>query len=97
MRSKLINLGMVLGEQVVFALQAGLPTVAIDYTLGRGKVGHLAARAGIPCHRPDSIDPKGLAHDLAGALVSEGGAGRVIGDTFATAFKSGMARLLQEP
>ena len=35
-------------HSLVFALGCGIPAVAIDYTLGRGKVQALAERAGVP-------------------------------------------------
>lgn len=48
-------------HSLVFALGLEVPTVAIDYTLGKGKVHALAERFGVPC--------QGLAELEAGFLV----------------------------
>lgn len=52
----------------VFALALGLPTVAIDYTLGRGKVAALSEAHGVP-HQPlDALDEDRLVDMLRAAL-----------------------------
>lgn len=51
-------------HSLVFALALGLPAVAIDYTLGKGKVAALANRYVIPCRSFDDLDPDFLADEL---------------------------------
>lgn len=43
-------------HSLVFALALGLPAVAIDYTLGRGKVDALARQFGVPLRSLDELD-----------------------------------------
>ncbi|MCK9352704.1 MAG: polysaccharide pyruvyl transferase family protein [Gallionella sp.] len=45
-------------HSLVFALGLELPAIAIDYTLGKGKVMSLAARFAVPCQSLDEIDAK---------------------------------------
>lgn len=55
-------------HSLVFALECGAPAVAIDYTLGRGKVAALAQREGVPVQSLDALDPDVLRDDLLVAL-----------------------------
>lgn len=48
----------------VFALGLGTPLVAIDYTLGQGKVRHLADRHRFPCQSLDCLDAGFLTEQL---------------------------------
>jgi len=43
-------------HSLVFALGLGVPAVAIDYTLGKGKVAALAEKNSVPCRRLDLLD-----------------------------------------
>jgi sulfatase maturation enzyme AslB (radical SAM superfamily) len=51
-------------HSLVFAGVAGRPTLAIDYTLGRGKVAALARRNGVPTIRLDTLSAPGLVAGL---------------------------------
>ena len=53
---------------LVFALGCGTPAVAIDYTLGKGKVRALAERFAVPCRALDEIDPSQLLEGIEQAL-----------------------------
>jgi polysaccharide pyruvyl transferase WcaK-like protein len=53
---------------LVFALQCEVPVVALDYTLGRGKVAALAEQSGIACENFAQIDPDRLQSKLVAAL-----------------------------
>jgi polysaccharide pyruvyl transferase WcaK-like protein len=47
-------------HSLIFALGLGVPVVALDYTLGRGKVEALADRFGVQSASVDSVTPNGL-------------------------------------
>lgn len=49
---------------LVFASTLGRPTLAIDYTLGEGKVAALARRAGVPTLRLDMFGARALVEGL---------------------------------
>ena len=51
-------------HSLVFALGLGLPTVAIDYTLGKGKVHSLAERFGVPHRSLESLEADFLVQEL---------------------------------
>jgi len=55
-------------HSLVFASALGLPTVAIDYTMGAGKTHALGRRLGHPTLRVDNLDPGVLASALVAAL-----------------------------
>lgn len=57
-------------HSLVFALGLDLPAVAIDYTLGRGKVNALATRFGVPQRSLDQLDADFLVTELQ-ALLDE--------------------------
>jgi polysaccharide pyruvyl transferase WcaK-like protein len=57
-------------HSLVFALGIGLPVVAIDYTLGKGKVAALAQERSIPCCSLDSIDAEFIVLSLQAVLNS---------------------------
>ncbi|MGD1874124.1 MAG: polysaccharide pyruvyl transferase family protein [Mastigocoleus sp.] len=50
---------------LVFALSAHTPTVAIDYTLGKGKVKSLAQKHSVPYMGIDRIDSEFMVHTLS--------------------------------
>jgi polysaccharide pyruvyl transferase WcaK-like protein/MoaA/NifB/PqqE/SkfB family radical SAM enzyme len=52
-------------HSVVFALGLGVPTVAIDYTLGRGKVRSLAERFGVSHRSLTDIDADFLVKEMS--------------------------------
>jgi polysaccharide pyruvyl transferase WcaK-like protein/MoaA/NifB/PqqE/SkfB family radical SAM enzyme len=58
-------------HSLVFALAAGIPTVAIDYTLGRGKVKSLAEKHQIPYMSLDSISAEFIVASLSDSLNKE--------------------------
>jgi polysaccharide pyruvyl transferase WcaK-like protein/sulfatase maturation enzyme AslB (radical SAM superfamily) len=51
-------------HSLVFALAVGRPTLAIDYTLGDGKVAALARRSGLPALRLDAFTAAALVERL---------------------------------
>ncbi len=51
-------------HSLVFATVAGRPTLAIDYTLGKGKVASLAARSDVPTLRLDALTAAALVAGL---------------------------------
>jgi polysaccharide pyruvyl transferase WcaK-like protein/sulfatase maturation enzyme AslB (radical SAM superfamily) len=51
-------------HSLVFATVAGRPTLAIDYTLGKGKVAALAGRTGVPTLQLDTLTAPRLAEGL---------------------------------
>lgn len=57
-------------HSLVFSLGLGLPTVALDYTLGAGKTHSLGKRFGIDTLRVDEIEADQLASRLRQALLS---------------------------
>ena len=48
---------------IVF-VAAAIPTVAIDYTMGKGKLAALCSAAGAPSYVPGEINADELAADL---------------------------------
>lgn len=58
-------------HSLVFALSTGLPAVAVDYTLGRGKVKSLAERFHIPYMGLDTITSEFLASSLSQLFAGE--------------------------
>lgn len=81
-------------HSLVFALHAGLPTVAIDYTNGRGKVASLASSASVPSHRPDMINAAKLADDLNAAIIRPETRVSIVEDKFASCFEEQIRQLL---
>lgn len=81
-------------HSLVFALQSRTPTVAIDYTLGKGKVASLADLARVPVHNPIAIDRSALARDIMAAIASERLEGEIISDSFADCFERELGRVL---
>lgn len=55
-------------HSLVFALSAGVPTVAIDYTLGRGKVTSLAEKYNVPYMSLSSINAEFIVSRLSNLL-----------------------------
>jgi polysaccharide pyruvyl transferase WcaK-like protein/MoaA/NifB/PqqE/SkfB family radical SAM enzyme len=55
-------------HSLVFAAGLGIPAVACDYTLGKGKVATLAASSRVPCRPIDSIDAEFITTSLLSAL-----------------------------
>jgi polysaccharide pyruvyl transferase WcaK-like protein/sulfatase maturation enzyme AslB (radical SAM superfamily) len=51
-------------HSLVFSIGLGVPAVAIDYTLGQGKVGALAERFKIPCQSIADIDAQFIQQEL---------------------------------
>lgn len=51
-------------HSAVFALGTGTPTVAIDYTLGEGKVHALAERFGVPYQSLSSLDADFIVNEI---------------------------------
>jgi polysaccharide pyruvyl transferase WcaK-like protein len=57
-------------HSLVFALALGVPAVALDYTLGRGKVASLARKWDVPVSSIDSVSADFLANEVERLLVS---------------------------
>ena len=55
-------------HSVVFALGLATPTVAIDYTLGKGKVHALAKRFGVPYQSLSHLDADFIVNEVDGLL-----------------------------
>ncbi len=55
-------------HSLVFALGAGLPAVAVDYTLGSGKVASLAETHGVPCKPLNEVDSAFILEELSSQL-----------------------------
>jgi len=51
-------------HSLVFSIAANLPTVAIDYTLGKGKIASLVNRYSIPSERFDELSSESISHKL---------------------------------
>jgi polysaccharide pyruvyl transferase WcaK-like protein/MoaA/NifB/PqqE/SkfB family radical SAM enzyme len=56
---------------LVFALGLEVPAVALDYTLGRGKVHALATRFDVPCRSLSRLDPEFLVAEVERMLHGE--------------------------
>lgn len=56
---------------LVFAIACGVPCVAIDYTMGKGKVASLANSMTVQQHRPGRIDPDRLIEELSICLTGQ--------------------------
>ena len=85
-------------HSLVFALALQVPTVAIDYTLGRGKVKALADASGVPHQDLKDLTPGFLVEAVTALLAKETPPGDAPAPAFATAiaaclegFKSGAA------
>jgi len=57
-------------HSLVFALGLDLPAVAIDYTLGKGKVHALAERFGVPCRDLARLDAAFIVEELDRQLTA---------------------------
>ncbi|MAG79418.1 MULTISPECIES: polysaccharide pyruvyl transferase family protein [unclassified Limnobacter] len=55
-------------HSVVFSLGLGTPTVAIDYTLRKGKVHALADRFGVPARSLDELDASFIIREISNLL-----------------------------
>ncbi len=55
-------------HSIVFALSTGIPTVAIDYTLGKGKVNSLAEKYQTPCMSLSSINSEFIVDSVSNFL-----------------------------
>jgi len=55
-------------HSLVFALGLGTPTVAIDYTLGKGKVHALAERFGVPYQNLSALEADFVVKEIDGLL-----------------------------
>ncbi|MEH6998130.1 MAG: polysaccharide pyruvyl transferase family protein [Limnobacter sp.] len=55
-------------HSVVFSLGLGTPTVAIDYTLRKGKVHALADRFGVPARSLDELDASFIVREISNLL-----------------------------
>lgn len=56
-------------HSLVFALGLEVPAVAIDYTLGKGKVHSLAERFGVPYQSLVNIDSQFIVHEVSRLLL----------------------------
>lgn len=77
-------------HSVVFALGLGVPTVAIDYTLGQGKVHALAERFGVPYRSLSELDANFITREVAQLLETP----RPQAPDFAPSFTSAMHSVL---
>lgn len=57
-------------HSLVFAISLGVPAIAIDYTLGRGKVAALASQHDVPYRSIESIDAEFLVQGIQTLLYS---------------------------
>jgi len=57
-------------HSLVFALGLDVPAVAVDYTLGRGKVHDLARRFGVPCQNLAELDAGFLVREVSQLLAA---------------------------
>jgi polysaccharide pyruvyl transferase WcaK-like protein/sulfatase maturation enzyme AslB (radical SAM superfamily) len=80
---------------LVFALGCGTPSVAIDYTLGKGKVWALAERHAVPCRSLSEVNATQLVADIERALDAERPA-PVSDIVFPAALGSALRRLVPE-
>lgn len=55
-------------HSLVFALGIGIPAVAIDYTMGKGKVSSLASQYNIPHYSLDDISAESISTSLISAI-----------------------------
>jgi polysaccharide pyruvyl transferase WcaK-like protein len=58
-------------HSLVFALATGVPSVAVDYTLGRGKVRSLAEKHNVPYMSIDAITREFIFSSLSSILANE--------------------------
>lgn len=77
-------------HSVVFALGLEVPTVAIDYTLGQGKVHALAERFGVPYRSLSELDANFITREVAQLLETP----RPQAPGFAPSFTSAMHTVL---
>lgn len=81
-------------HSLVFALGAGLNSVSIDYTLGRGKVTAISNKYSVPMYSVDSIDPSDLANDVISALGKNNNY-PIHSDLFTTSFDKVLNKVLE--
>jgi polysaccharide pyruvyl transferase WcaK-like protein/sulfatase maturation enzyme AslB (radical SAM superfamily) len=79
---------------LVFGIGCGIPTVAIDYTMGKGKLFALATAAEVPHHRVGEVDPKRLEEELFARLTGRCQAVTPLQPRFPDVFATGLARIL---
>lgn len=82
-------------HSLVFALGLDLPAVAIDYTLGRGKVRALADRFNVPQQRLDELSAEFLARELQRLLDNPETQAPGFDPGFPNLIKSGIPILLE--
>jgi polysaccharide pyruvyl transferase WcaK-like protein/sulfatase maturation enzyme AslB (radical SAM superfamily) len=77
-------------HSLVFADAIGLPCVALDYTLGKGKNHALSSRIGCPTFPIDAVSGRGLADAMSTAIASprRNPAASSFRETFADALSS---------
>lgn len=82
-------------HSLVFAVSLGIPAVAIDYTLGRGKVVALANKHDVPVRSIESIDAEFLVQGIDSLLREPRGSRRQPTATLKSILAGPLARLLR--
>lgn len=81
-------------HSVVFALGLGVPTLAIDYTLGKGKVHALAERFGVPFQSLAELDADFIVRGVNDLLTAPREQARGFEPTFVAAVQTTLPSLL---
>ena len=80
-------------HSLIFGLGCGVPSVAIDYTMGKGKLSALAESSDVPCHVVGNIDPHQLKQDLLTRLVNRRARDKTSPPKFPRIFAEGLAQI----
>lgn len=78
---------------LVFALNSGVPVVALDYTMGQGKVGELARQAHVSHHIFGEVEVETLTEELAAHLSQRTVQMSLSQTEFAPVFKEALSSL----
>jgi polysaccharide pyruvyl transferase WcaK-like protein/sulfatase maturation enzyme AslB (radical SAM superfamily) len=81
-------------HSLVFALGLEVPAVAIDYTLGKGKVHALAQRFGVPNQDLAALDPDFIVREVGQLLENPKAQARGFEPAFASMVRSSLPLLL---
>lgn len=78
---------------LVFALGLRVPAVAIDYTLGKGKVHALATRFDVPCQSLEQIEASFIVDEVAARLQGDVSGPPEVEPTFARTLQAALGDL----
>lgn len=82
-------------HSVVFALGLDVPAVAIDYTLGKGKVQAIAERFGVPCQNLAELDANFIVREVSKQLIDPKPQALGFAPIFTDVVQKSLTKLLQ--